>query len=360
MNRSRNYFAGPAVLPEEVIKSTGEAALDFNGMGVSIMEISHRSKEFDKVFTDAQNNALKIMGLSADDYSVLFLGGGASTQFLMLPFNFLKTKADYVNTGAWAKKAIKEGKHFGQVDVVGSSEDKNFNYIPKNLQYNDDADYLHITTNNTIYGTEWKDTPDVKAPLVADMSSDMFAMPRPFDKYSLIYAGAQKNIGPSGVTMVVIKNEWFEKASKENVPTMINYGTHINKQSMFNTPPTLPVFTVGKVFEWILDKGGLEAVHEINIKKAGYIYDVIDANPDFFKGTVTDKNDRSLMNITFNLPTAELEAKFIAEAKEKHNMLGLKGHRSVGGIRASVYNACPVEHCRDLAKFMEEFMKENK
>lgn len=360
MNRARNYFAGPAVLPVEVVKATSEAAMDFNGMGVSIMEISHRSKEFDKVFTDAQNDALKIMGLSSEDYSVLFLGGGASTQFLMVPYNFLSNKADYVNTGAWAKKAVKEGKRFGDVNVVASSEDKNYNYIPKDVQYNDDADYLHITTNNTIYGTEWKETPNTKAPLVADMSSDMFAMPREWDKYSLIYAGAQKNIGPSGVTMVVVKNEWYEKVAKKDIPTMMSYGTHIDKASMFNTPPTLPVFAVGQVFKWILNQGGLEAVKENNIKKAAYIYDVIDANSDFFKGTVTDKNDRSLMNITFNLPTPELEAKFIAEAKEKHNMLGLKGHRSVGGVRASVYNACPVEHCQDLGKFMIEFMNENK
>lgn len=360
MNRAHNYFAGPAVLPVDVVKATSEAAMDFNGMGVSIMEISHRSKEFDKVFTDAQNDALKIMGLSPDDYSVLFLGGGASTQFLMVPYNFMKSKADYVNTGAWAKKAIKEGKFFGDVNVIGSSEDGNFNYIPKGLKYNDDADYLHITTNNTIYGTEWKETPNTKAPIVADMSSDMFAMPREWDKYSLIYAGAQKNIGPSGVTMVIVKNEWYEKEAKKDIPTMMSYGTHIDKQSMFNTPPTLPVFTVGQVFKWILNKGGLEAIKELNEKKAGYIYDVIDEYPEFFKGTVKDKKDRSLMNITFNLPEAELEAKFIAEAKEKHNMLGLKGHRSVGGIRASVYNACPEEHCQDLAKYMVDFMKANK
>ena len=360
MNRAHNFNAGPAVLPVDVVKKTAEAATDLDGIGMSVMEISHRSKEFDAIMKEAQADALKIMGLSEDEYTVLFLGGGASTQFLMVPFNFLKKKADYVNTGSWSKKAITEAKWFGDVNVAGTSEESNFNFIPKDLNLSDDADYVHITTNNTIYGTEWKHTPDVNVPLVADMSSDMFARDLDFSKFDLIYAGAQKNIGPSGVTMVVLKKEWYEKAAKENIPTMMDYGTHIKKDSMFNTPPCLPVYAVGQTFKWILKQGGLKAIEENNIKKANILYNKIDEHPEFFKGAVQNKEDRSLMNVTFNLPSEDLEKKFIADAKEKHNMIGLKGHRSVGGIRASIYNACPNEHIEDLAKFMEDFYQANK
>ena len=359
MNRAHNFSAGPAVLPVEVLEETSKAVIDFENLGMSIMEVSHRSKEFDNVVVEAQKDCLKLMGLSEDEYSVLFLGGGASTQFLMIPMNFLRNKADYVNTGAWSKKAIKEAKWVGQCDVVASSEETVFNFIPKDIKFNNDADYVHITTNNTIYGTEYKEIPDVgNVPLVADMSSDIFARKLDFSKFNIIYAGAQKNIGPSGVTLVVIKKDWLSKQN-DNVPTMLNYKTHIDKASMFNTPPCLPIYVVGRVFKWIERQGGLEAIQERNEKKANLIYDFIDANSDFFKGHAK-KEDRSLMNVTWNLPTPELEAQFVKEAREKYNMTNLKGHRSVGGNRASIYNACTHESVETLVKFMEEFMKANK
>ena len=360
MARAHIFNAGPAILPVEVLEATAQAAVDYQGLGISVMEMSHRSKEFDAIIKEAQADCLKIMGLSADEYTVLFLGGGASTQFLMLPFNFLKKKADYVNTGEWSKKAIKEAKAMGEVNVAASSEDQNFNYLPSEFNWSDDADYVHVTTNNTIFGTEYKTTPDVKAPLVADMSSNMFSRQYDWAKYDMIYAGAQKNIGPSGVTLVVIKNEWLEKAQRDKIPTMLNYKTHTSKESLFNTPPCLPIYVVGQTFKWIIKQGGLEAIEAMNLKKGNLIYDMIDKHPDFFTGSVVNKEDRSYMNITFNLPNEELEKKFISEAKEKHNMLGLKGHRSVGGIRASVYNACPLESCQALADFMEEFYNNNK
>lgn len=361
MARAHNFSAGPAILPVEVLEATSKAVVDYNGLGMSIMEMSHRSKEYDAVFVETQKNALKLMGLSEDEYTVLFLGGGASTQFLMIPMNFLSNKADYVNTGAWSKKAIKEGKYVGNVDVVATSEDTNFNYIPRDIKFNSDADYVHITTNNTIFGTQWKNIPDTgNVPLVADMSSDIFCRPLDFSKFDLVYAGAQKNIGPAGVTMIVLKKSWLEEKGKEDIPTMLNYKTHVGKNSMFNTPPCLPVYVVGETFKWIEKQGGLQAIEENNKKKAALIYDFIDANIDFYKGTVTNKEDRSLMNVTWNLPNADLEKKFVEEAKARYNMTNLKGHRSVGGCRASIYNANPISSVEALVKFMEEFMKENK
>lgn len=358
--RAHNFFAGPAVLPVSVLEQTRDAVMDFNNLGVSIMEVSHRSKDFEAVINEAQQDALSIMGLSPDEYAVLFLGGGASMQFAMVPMNFLKKKADYVVTGEWATKAAKEAKLFGTVNEAASSKDKNFNYIPKNPAYGADADYVHITTNNTIYGTQWKTTPDTgSVPLIADMSSDMLSRQLDFSKYSLIYAGAQKNLGPAGVTMVVVRKSFAEQNAKADIPTMLKYTTHVNGGSMFNTPPCLPVFVLGKTLKWIMKEGGLPVVEKRNIEKAAMIYNAIDAHPDFYKGTVTNKEDRSLMNITWNLPTPELEEKFVSEAK-KRKMLGLKGHRSVGGIRASVYNACPLESVKSLAEFMEEFYKANK
>lgn len=359
MIRAHNFNPGPAILPLKVIEETRDAVYNFQNTGMSIMEVSHRSKEFDQIIKEAQNDALQIMGLSAEEYSVIFLGGGASLQFAMVPMNFLHTKADYVNTGEWASKAIKEAKLFGEVNVVASSEESKFNHIPKDLKWSGDADYVHITTNNTIYGTQWKTIPDVgNTPLVADMSSDFLSRKLDFSKFSLIYAGAQKNVGPAGVTVICVKKSWVEEKAKTNLPTMLKYKTHIDKESLFNTPPCLPIFVVNRTLKWIMEQGGLEAIEKINEKKAKIIYDAIDSHPDFYKGTVIDKNDRSLMNITFNLPTKELEAKFVEEAKAK-NMVGLKGHRSVGGIRASVYNACPIESCELLAQFMEEFYKAN-
>lgn len=360
MKRAYNFSAGPAILPISVLEETSKAVLDYNNTGMSIMEMSHRSKVYDAVFVETQNDGLKILGLSAEEYDVLFLGGGASLQFLMVPMNFLNKKADYVSTGVWAKKAIKEAKWVGETNIVASSEDKNFNYIPKDVKFNSDADYAHITTNNTIYGTRWSKMPDAgSVPLVSDMSSDFMSRPLDYSKFSLIYAGAQKNIGPAGVTMVIIKKSFLEK-QKENVPTMLSYKTHTEANSMFNTPPCLPVYIVGRTFKWIIGQGGLEAIEQNNIKKGTLLYDFMDAHSDFYKGTVTNKEDRSLMNITWNLNTPELEAKFVEEAKKRYNMTNLKGHRSVGGVRASVYNACPMDAVEALVKFMEEFMKENK
>jgi phosphoserine aminotransferase len=358
--RAHNFFAGPAILPVPVIEAARDAAYDFAGLGMSILEISHRSKEFDAVVQKTQADALEIMGLSSDDYAVLFLGGGASTQFAMLPMNFLHGKAEYVNTGEWATKAIKEAKLMGETVVVASSEDKNFNYLPKELPFSGTADYVHYTSNNTIYGTEFKTVPDAgNVPLVCDMSSDILSRRLDFSKFSLIYAGAQKNLGPAGVTLVVVRKAWVEEKAKTNIPTMLKYKTHVSKESMFNTPPVFPIFVVGKTLEWIKNEGGLDFIQERNEKKAALLYDIFDANPDFYTATVPEKADRSLMNVTFRLPSEELEAKFISEAKAQQ-MFGLKGHRSVGGCRASIYNACPVESVEALARFMEKFMAENK
>jgi phosphoserine aminotransferase len=343
-----------------VLEETRDAVANFANLGMSILEISHRSKDFEAVIQAAEADALAIMGLSAQDYAAIFLGGGASLQFAMVPMNFLNTKADYLVTGEWATKAAKEAKLFGTVNEAASSKDKNFNYLPKSCKFSPDADYVHITTNNTIYGTEWKSIPDVgNVPLVADMSSDMFGIKRDWARYSLIYAGAQKNLGPAGVTMIVIKKAFLAAKAKEQVPTMLKYKTHTEGKSLFNTPPVFGVFVLGKTLKWIQKQGGLEAIEAHNQEKAKMIYDVIDAHPGFYKGSVTDKADRSIMNLTWNLPTPELEEKFVAEAK-KQGMVGLKGHRSVGGIRSSQYNACPKESVEVLAKFMEEFYAANK
>jgi phosphoserine aminotransferase len=359
-NRAHNFYAGPAILPVSVLEETRDAVMNFANLGVSILEISHRSKEFDAVIQEAENDALAIMGLSAQDYAVIFVGGGASLQFAMFPMNFLHTKADYLVTGEWATKAAKEAKMFGAVNEAASSKDKNFNYLPKSYTFSPDADYVHITTNNTIYGTEWKSIPEVgSVPLISDMSSDMFGVKREWSRYSLVYAGAQKNLGPAGVTMIVIKRAYLEAKAKEQVPTMLKYKTHVDGKSLYNTPPVFGVFVLGRTLKWILKGGGLDAIEALNQKKAKIIYDVIDSHPGFYNGTVTDKSDRSIMNLTWKLPTPELEDKFVAEAKKKQ-MVGLKGHRSVGGIRSSQYNACPVESVEVLAKFMEEFYVANK
>jgi phosphoserine aminotransferase len=358
--RSHNFFAGPAVLPLSVVEAARDAAWDFAGLGMSIMEISHRSKEFDKVMVEAQEDALTLMGLSKDEYAVLFLGGGASTQFAMIPMNFMHTSADYVNTGEWAGKAVKEAKLFGDCKVVATSENEKHNHIPKNIPWNADADYAHFTSNNTIYGTQFRTMPDVgDVPLVCDMSSDMLSRELDYSKFSLIYAGAQKNLGPAGAVMIVIKKSWVEAKAKTDIPTMFKYGTHIKKDSMFNTPPVYPTFVVGQTLKWIMKEGGLGVIEERNKRKAKLIYDMLDANPGFYKGAVKDAVDRSLMNITFNLPTEDLEAKFIADGKAQ-KMYGLKGHRSVGGIRVSTYNACPMESVEAFVKFMEEFYNANK
>ncbi len=364
MSRAFNFSAGPAVLPLEVLEATKQAVYDFNGLGMSLMEMSHRSKEYEAVIQEAQANCLKLMGLSPDEYAVLFLGGGASMQFYMLPFNFLRTKANYINTGVWATKAIKEAEKIGETKVIASSKDTNFNYIPYDFTADNDADYLHITTNNTIYGTAWKKDPEnVKIPLIADMSSDLFAVRRDFSKYDVIYGGAQKNIGPAGATLVVIKKSFLENNQRkvEKFPSMLDYKIHVKNDSMFNTPPCLPIFVIGETFKWVM-KHGLETIEKNNIKKAGVLYDCMDASNGFYVPTVKEKADRSLMNVTFRIKTGDeaLEEKFVKEARAKYNMANLKGHRDVGGLRASIYNACPIEWVEALTKFMDEFMKENK
>lgn len=358
--RVYNFFAGPATLPFDVIKEVFSDGLNFNNLGMSVMEISHRSADFDSMFKETQNDLLEIMGLSQDDYTVLFLGGGASTQFCAIPFNFLERDmtADYVVTGGWAKKAVKEARIFGNVNIAATSEDSNFNFIPKRFDLTPNAAYVHTTSNNTLVGTQIRHFPETgDVPLVSDMSSDFLSRQLDFSRFSLIYAGAQKNIGPSGVTAVVIKRSWVEKARKE-VPTILAYATHMSKDSLFNTPPSFPVYVVGKVLKWIKNQGGLQAVENSNNRKAGLLYEYMDENSDFYRCTVADTESRSLMNVTFRLPSEELEKKFIVQGAE-NSLLGLKGHRSVGGCRASIYNAMPYEGVETLVDFMKGFKAAN-
>lgn len=357
--RVHNFYAGPATLPWDVVKKAAEGVLEFDDLGLSVMEISHRSKPFDQMFKRAQSNMLKVMGLSEDEYTVFFLGGGASTQFCMVPFNFLPQdgSADYVNTGRWSQKAIAEAKLFGKVKIAADSEPDNFTWVPKEFKLDPAAAYVHTTSNNTVAGTQMFHFPDTgDVPLVSDMSSDFLSRRLDYDKFDLIYAGAQKNIGPSGVTAVVIRRSWIED-SKDGVPTMLSYRTHLKKDSLFNTPPSLPVYVVGLVMEWILEQGGLEAVEKHNDRKANMIYDTIDGSGGFYRGVV-EKESRSKMNVTFRLPSEELEKKFVDEGARR-GMLGLKGHRSVGGCRASIYNAMTIEGIETLVGFMEEFRKGN-
>ena len=355
--KKHNFYAGPSILPQYTIEKTAEAVRDFAGTGLSIMEVSHRSKEFVAVMDEAVR-LFKVLLNIPDGYSVLFLGGGASTQFAMIPFNLFRKKAAYLNTGAWSKKAIKEAQAFGDVEVIGSSEDKMFNYIP-NFSIPKDVDYFHITTNNTIYGTEIKYDIDSPVPLVADMSSDIFSRPIDVSKYAIIYGGAQKNLAPAGVTFVIIKNDILGKVDR-HIPTMLNYQTHIDKESMFNTPPVLPVFAALQTLNWLDDNGGVEAMHKTNVHKAELLYNEIDRNP-LFRGTVADLNDRSIMNICFVMKQGyeELEKPFFDFASGK-GMIGIKGHRSVGGFRASTYNALPTASVEALIAVMQEFEAQNK
>lgn len=355
--RVYNFYAGPATLPYDVVKEASKGAVNYQNMGMSVMEISHRSAQFDSMFCETQRNMLKIMGLSEEEYIVFFLGGGASTQFCAIPFNFLKEgmTADYVITGGWSKKAVKEARFFGNVNVAATSEDRNFCYIPREFDLTPNAAYVHTTSNNTLVGTQIAHFPETgEVPLVSDMSSDFLSRKLDFSRFSLIYAGAQKNIGPSGVAAVVVKRSWVDQA-REEVPTMLAYRTHLGKNSLFNTPPSFPVYVVGLVMKWILDQGGLDAVEAANMKKASLLYSYMDDNSDFYRGTA-DRDSRSLMNVTFRLPSEELEKKFITEGAEV-NLIGLKGHRSVGGCRASIYNAMPYEGVEALVEFMKEFRR---
>ncbi len=361
MERVHNFNAGPAVLPEEVLREAQADLFNYKGMGLSVMEMSHRSKEYQAIIDETYAAVKRIYGLG-DDWEVLFLQGGASMQFLMVPMSFAHEgkEANYINTGVWSKKAIGEAKKIGKtVHVAATSEDKNFSYIPKTWKLSDNPSYVHITTNNTIFGTEWKTDPDIPAgiPLIADMSSNFMSKPIDVQKYSMIYAGAQKNVGPSGCVVVMIKKDFLASAAT-GLPSMLDYQIHAKNGSMYNTPPTFTIYLIGLVLKWIEAYGGLDNVEKNNIAKADYIYKAIDASGGFYKGTV-EKEDRSLMNITFRLPTEDLENLFISEAK-KQGMIGLKGHRDVGGCRASTYNSLPLTAAHALAEFMKSFHDQHK
>jgi phosphoserine aminotransferase len=355
-----NFYPGPATLPWEVVQEAAQGALDFQGLGLSIMEISHRSKEFDKVIKDAGTMIKELLDVP-DNYHVLFLQGGSSLQFAMVPMNFLPAggTADYVNTGAWSKKAIKEGKFFGNVNVAASSEDKNFNYIPDlgQAKFTPGAAYVHITSNNTIFGTQYDEFPETgDVPLIADMCSDFLWRKFDINRFGLVYASAQKNMGPAGVTLAIIREDMLARI-KDGVPTMLNYKTHVEKESLFNTPPCFAVYVVNLVLQWIRKQGGLNAVERNNREKAGMLYGTIDELGGFYRGTA-EKASRSHMNVTFRLPSEELEKQFIAEATAR-DLVGLKGHRSVGGCRASLYNGFPMEGVERLVEFMREFARKN-
>ena len=347
-----NFNAGPSILPREVIENTAKQCLDFNGSGLSLMEISHRAKDFQPVVDEAVALVKELLQLPAG-YSVIFLGGGASLEFCMVPYNFLIKKAAYLNTGTWAKKAIKEAKLFGEVVEVASSAESNYTYIPKGWTCPTDVDYLHVTTNNTIYGTEIRRELDVPVPMVADMSSDILSRPVDVSKYDCIYAGAQKNLAMAGVTIVIVKDEKLGKAPRQ-IPTMLNYQTHVEKGSMFNTPPVVPIYCALENLRWIKRNGGVEAMDKLAHERADILYAEIDRNK-LFCGTVKEE-DRSLMNICFvmNDEYAELEKPFLDFATER-GMVGIKGHRSVGGFRASCYNAQTVEGVQALVQCMKDF-----
>lgn len=348
-----NFGAGPCILPREVIEKTASAILDFNGIGLSIAEISHRSKDFQPVMDEAMALVKEVLNVP-EGYSVLFLGGGASLEFCMIPFNFLIKKAGYLNTGVWAKKAMKEAKMFGEVVEVASSADENYTYLPKNFDVPTDLDYLHITTNNTIYGTEYHKDLDVPVRMIGDMSSDIFSRPVDVSKYDCIYGGAQKNLSMAGVTFIIIKDEVLGRVQRE-IPTMLDYRTHIKKGSMFNTPPVVPIYTAMENLRWIKANGGVEAMKKLAKERADIVYGEIDRNK-LFRGTVKCEEDRSYMNICFvlNDEYAELQDEFFKFATEK-GMVGIKGHRDVGGFRASCYNAMTVEGCKALVETMKEF-----
>ena len=347
-----NFNAGPSMLPREVIENTAKQILDFNGSGLSLMEISHRAKDFQPVVDEAVALIKELLDIP-EGYSVIFLGGGASLQFMQIPANFLIKKAAYLNTGTWAKKAMKEAKHFGEVVEVASSADDNYTFIPKDYSVPADADYLHITTNNTISGTEIRKDLDVSVPLIADMSSDIMSRPVDVSKYKAIYAGAQKNMAMAGVTVIIVKDDELGKAPRE-IPTMLDYRTHVEKGSMFNTPPVVPIYSLLETMRWVKAQGGVKAMDKLAHERAQIVYDEIDRNK-LFRGTVATE-DRSLMNLCFvmNDEYKDLEKPFLDFATER-GMVGIKGHRSVGGFRASCYNAQTIEGVNALVQVMKEF-----
>lgn len=349
-----NFNAGPSILPDVVLEAAAKAIIDFDGTGLSLLSISHRTPEFEAVLAEAKSLMKELLGIP-DNYKIYFMGGGASTQFFHIPANFLGKKAGYVNTGVWTKKAIKEAKFYGEVEVVASSEDKNFNYIPKNFAIPEDLDYLYICANNTIYGTEYKCDIDSPVPLFADMSSNILSRPIDVSKYALIYGGAQKNLAPAGVAFMIIRDDMLEKVVRP-LPTMVNVNTHVDNNSMFNTPPVFPIYVLRETLKWLKAEGGVAEIHRRNEEKAAKLYAEIDRN-SLFRGTV-EKEDRSSMNICFVMTEGNeaLAAEFMTFAKER-GMVGIKGHRLVGGFRASCYNACPMEAVEALVACMQEFEK---
>jgi len=355
--KKHNFNAGPCILPKSAIESAIAAIKDFDGTGIGVLEISHRTPGWERIMAETEQLWKELLHIP-QGYKVLFMGGGASTQFCYLPFNLLNKKAAYLQTGVWAKKAIKEAKLFGEVEVIASSEDENYSYIPKDYTIPADADYFHITTNNTIYGTEIHSDMDSPVNLVADMSSDILSRAIDVSKYALIYGGAQKNVGPAGVAFVIIREDILGKVDRQ-IPTIIDYRTHIKESSMFNTPPVFPIFVMHETLKWVKELGGVEAMYKMNKEKADLLYSEIDRNPMFI-GTAK-KEDRSLMNVCFVMADEykDKESDFMTFAKEK-GMVGIKGHRSVGGFRASIYNACPLDSVKALIDCMQEFEKANK
>lgn len=348
--KKHNFSAGPCILPQEVMKKASEAVVELNESGLSLIEISHRSPAFVEIMGTARSLAIELLGLKGKGYTALFLQGGASTQFLAVAYNLLEKRAGYLNTGTWSLKAIKEARLFGDVMEVASSQEKNFNYIPKNYSVPEGLDYFHLTSNNTIYGTQIKDFPKTNCPLICDMSSDIFSRQLDFSQFDLIYAGAQKNMGPAGTTLVVIKNEILGKVSQK-IPSILDYNVHISKDSMFNTPPVFPVYVCMLTMQWLKDLGGISAIEKINEKKANLIYSEIELNP-VFSGYAA-KEDRSNMNATFNITDDTLKEIFDKNCEDA-GINGIKGHRSVGGYRASMYNALSLESVGTLVDIMSE------
>jgi phosphoserine aminotransferase len=348
--KKHNFSAGPCILPAEVMEKAAKAVIELDGIGLSLIEISHRSPEFVDVMERARSLVLELLGLEGKGYQALFLQGGASLEFLMVAYNLLETTAGYINTGSWSEKAIKEARLFGNIVEVASSKDQEYRDIPKGFQVPDELDYLHLTSNNTIYGTQFKAFPETEVTLVADMSSDIFSRQLDFSRFGLIYAGAQKNMGPAGTTLVVVREDILGKVSRE-IPSMLDYQVHIGKQSMFNTPPVFAVYTSLLTLEWLRDQGGIAAIEERNEKKANLLYSEIDLNP-LFSG-VANSEDRSFMNATFTLKEPALKEAFDAAWKEA-GISGLNGHRSVGGYRASMYNALPLESVGVLVDVMSD------
>ncbi|MEO2076362.1 MAG: 3-phosphoserine/phosphohydroxythreonine transaminase [Bacillus sp. (in: firmicutes)] len=360
VHRTYNFNAGPSALPFSVLEKAQAELIDFRGTGMSVMELSHRSHTYEEVHNQAINSLKELLSIP-DSYEVLFLQGGASLQFSMIPMNFLKpgNKASYIMTGSWSEKAFSEAKLFGDVYQAASTKEGNYRSIPKveDLQYHNEDSYLHLTSNNTIYGTQWKNFPDSgNVPLIADMSSDILSKPIDVNKFALIYAGAQKNLGPSGVTVVIIRKDLLEQANT-SIPTILKYSTHAKNNSLYNTPPTFGIYMLGEVLNWVRQLGGLTAISNQNEQKAKFIYDVIDTSNGFYVGHAVPES-RSLMNITFNLETEELEKKFLERAKSE-GFVGISGHRSIGGCRVSAYNAVPIEACKAFSEFMIDFQTKN-